>query len=91
MTTKFIIEDAFHCELDEEYKTFEDALNEIKKRTTIPWNQKPNRPPCKSWEQCQRIYHIVEYQCDNKPWKKIQEWPIVGIERDKITWLSKES
>src|SRR5215470_6384905 len=59
---KFSIVDDVHCETQgRPYPTREDALAELERRATIPWNEAPNRAPCKSWTKCGRQYVIEEY------------------------------
>jgi len=65
----FIIEDEIHAEPQKgEYKTFEHAISELKKRATIPWNEKPNRCLCTNWKDCERNYQIIEYDTTKIPW-----------------------
>lgn len=58
---KYIIEDEFHAEhiLNKEFDSFQDALNEIKSYSKIPWDLAPNKCPCQSWESCHRDYIII--------------------------------
>lgn len=58
----FIIEDQLHASiLEGEYGTLDDALEEIRRLATVPWDRPPNVAPCSSWMTCGRDYVIVEY------------------------------
>jgi hypothetical protein len=53
----FLIEDEIHSEPQKgEYKTFEDAYAELQKRSTIKWDEKPNRCPCTNWKDREKKY-----------------------------------
>jgi hypothetical protein len=59
---KFAIIDDAHCEAQgEPYSQREEAVAELKRRATIPWNEEPNRAPCRNWSKCGRRYVIEEY------------------------------
>jgi hypothetical protein len=51
----FTIYDEFHCELEGDFASFDDAVAALVKRAKIPWNEEPNRAPCTSWKTCGRI------------------------------------
>jgi hypothetical protein len=57
----FLIEDELHAEPHGEFPTFRQAIDELRRRGAIPWNEEPNRAPCTSWETCSRRYEIIEY------------------------------
>jgi hypothetical protein len=83
----YFIEDSRHAEMDRaQYSTFSEALAEIKRRASIPWNQPPNIAPCTSWNTCGRLYEIVEYDVSTTPWKEMSRVPIVDITAEGIEW-----
>jgi hypothetical protein len=84
--TIFTIEDELHAEIHGEYETFDLALNEIRKRSIIPWNQAPNVAPCVSWRTCGRHYEIREWNNTTNPWTLIESTPIVKIDAAGIRW-----
>ena len=58
----FTIEDEAHCEpQDGKFQTRGEAIAELERRATIPWDVEPNRAPCTSWRTCGRRYEILEY------------------------------
>ena len=83
----YTIEDEFHAEEQGEYSTYEDALEELKKRKRIPWNQKPNKCPCSSWQTCGRKYEIIEYETNTKPWTKISQKPVLEVSAREVKWF----
>lgn len=81
----WIAEDEYHDEPCGEYANFENALEELRKRSTIPWKEKPNRPPCGNLK-CHRDYEIVEYDKSKKPWEELSRTPIFQISSKGIVW-----
>lgn len=87
----FIIEDEMHSEIQKgEYKTFEEAFNELERRANIPWDESPNRCPCTNWKNCERIYHIIEYDDSQIYWKEVNRWHILTISADGVIWEEEE-
>lgn len=80
---KFVIEDQSHAEYHWEFDSFDNALKELKRISLIPWNKKPNRCPCISWETCNRDYEIIEYTNGNEVDRK----EIVEIWSKWIKWI----
>jgi len=44
----FVIEDECHAEQHGQFATLQDALTELRRRATIPWNQEPNVAPART-------------------------------------------
>ncbi|WP_445721292.1 hypothetical protein [Flavobacterium sp.] len=87
----FIIEDEIHAEPQKgEYKTFEDAFVELKKRAAIPWNEKPNRCPCTNWKDCERNYQIIEYDTTKISWKELKRKDILTISAKGVKWTDEK-
>ena len=85
----FIIEDEIHAEPQKgEFNCFEDAFIEIERRTKIPWNEPPNRCPCTGWRDCERSYHIIEYDTTKTPWKELQRKDILKISSKGCNWAT---
>ena len=86
----FRIEDEQHAELQHgEYRTFEEALEELKRRAVLPWDITPNRCPCKSWRTCHRNYEIVEYDERTIPWKENSRKLALTISSEQVEWKLK--
>jgi hypothetical protein len=84
----FIIEDDFHTEfIGEKFNTFDSAILELQRISTIPFSSPPNTPPCVDWQNCQRDYQIVEYDDTQTPWKLIAKTQVLHISASKIMWL----
>lgn len=47
-TTMYAIEDEIHAEPHGEFSTRDQAIEELKRRAAIPWNEAPNVAPCMS-------------------------------------------
>ncbi len=87
----FIIEDEIHAEPQKgQYKTFEEAIAELEKRATIPWNGKPNHCPCTNWKDCKRNYQIIEYDTTKIPWTELQRKDILTISAKGIKWTDEK-
>jgi hypothetical protein len=82
----FVIEEDFHAEWMGRFSSFEEALQELKNYSTIPWNENPNCPPCTGWKTCHRDYPIVEYDISSDPWSEIKKTPIVEISSKGLIW-----
>jgi hypothetical protein len=57
---KYIIENTSHAEQQGEYESFNDALNELKKRSNIAWDKEPNACPCVSSSACSSVVEIMK-------------------------------
>ena len=87
----FVIEDERHAEPQRgEYATFAEAVEELKRRATLPWDKPPNVAPCQGWRTCGRAYEIVEYETFCIPWKELQRVPLLEVSASGAKW-SKES
>ena len=85
----FKIEDELHDEPHAaEFDTFEDALDELKRMASVPWNKTPNRAPCMSWRTCGRSYEVVEYDVSDHPWRELQRVAVLSISAEGSKWVS---
>ena len=84
----FVIEDELHAEHQGQFSTFEDAIAEVKRRATIPWDEAPNVAPCTSWETCGREYVVIEFDDACLPWKELRRVPVVAVSAKGIKWSS---
>src|SRR4051812_41266344 len=75
----FIIEDEIHAEQHGEYASFDQALAELRRRASMPWDQPPNAAPCMSWRTCGRKYMVIEYDASRQPWKELRREPVLSI------------
>ena len=84
----FRIEDESHAEPQKgEFNSYEEALKELKNRSMIPWNEKPNKCPCTSWKTCERNNEIIEYDDANIPWKEVSRRLILNTSAKGATWI----
>lgn len=88
----FIIEDEIHAEIQAgEFASFVDALTELHRRASLPWDKPPNVCPCTSWKTCGRLYEIIEYDTSTTPWTELQRIPTLEIGAAGIKWLYSET
>jgi len=84
----FVIEDERHAEHHGEFPTLHDAIVELRRRVSIPWDQAPNVAPCMSWETCGREYVVIEYDDSSLTWKELQRVRVVEISALGVRWSS---
>jgi len=80
------IEDERHAEPQGEFASFQNAVAELKRRATIPWDEDPNRPPCMNWESCGRRYEVVEYDETHSPWKELRRVTVLEVCAVGVKW-----
>jgi hypothetical protein len=84
----FIIEDDFHTEvIGKQFGIFDSALNELRRIADIPFGEAPNKPPCTSWQDCLREYHIVNYDDSQNPWILLANNKILEISKTEVKWF----
>jgi len=82
----FLIEDEFHAEPQGEYSSLEDAIAELRRRASIPWDLSPNVAPCKNWRNCGRNYVVIECDTRQTPWIVIRRLEVLEISASGIKW-----
>ena len=85
----YLIQDEEHAEQQPgEYASLPEAVAELRRRATIPWDAPPNQAPCISWKTCGRRYVVIE--CDRlaADWKEIRRIPMLHISSSGPRWLS---
>ena len=58
MNSPYSLWDEKHCEIHGHFETLQEAMQELRQRATIPWDEPPNRAPCRSWRSCGREYYL---------------------------------
>jgi hypothetical protein len=86
----FVIEDEAHGEQEGRFQIRQEAIAELERRATIPWNEKPNRAPCSGWLKCGRRYELVEYDESAVPWKELSRKLILEISAAGVFWIATE-
>ena len=84
---KFSIEDEVHAEWQGDFESFEEALEELKVRAQLPWDQLPNKCPCMGWETCERIYTITEYIVGDETYTPQREEEVLSVSYKGAVWL----
>jgi hypothetical protein len=86
----FLIEDEAHGEQDGLFPTRQEAIAELERRATIPWDVAPNRAPCTGWLKCGRRYEVVEYDASTLPWREISRKMMLKISAAGSSWITNE-
>ncbi len=84
----FVIDDELHAEHRSDFDSFEEAMEQLKEWSTIPWDQPPNLAPCTGWRDCGRNYAIIEYDDAEVPWKELTRTPVLRITKSGAEWLT---
>lgn len=87
MSRLFVIEDEAHAEWQGKYASLEDAIAELKRRASIPWDQDPNACPCTSWKTCGRNYQVIEFETSVRRWREIRRTEYLEVSAKGVTWL----
>lgn len=83
---RFVIEDISHSEWQGEFKTLDEAIYELKRRSSIPWDQPPNLAPCISWKKCGRDLEIIEFDDSIEPWNEVRRVSGFEISDSGVKW-----
>ena len=86
----YTIEDERHSERVGEYATVAEAVNELRRLASVPWDTPPNQPPCQNWRECGRLYELIEYDTSGRPWKEVRRLPAREVSRTVVQWLDEE-
>ena len=85
----FKIEDERHCEPQKgEYQSVAEAVAELQRRASLPWDEEPNVAPCQQWRTCGRTYEIIEYDTSSTPWRLLSVLPALEVTASGVRWLS---
>lgn len=80
-----VIEDEAHAESHGEFGSRAEAVEELRRLASLPWDQPPSRAPCRGWRECGRRYELLE--CDVKDRSRVlQRAPALDIDARQVTW-----
>lgn len=82
-----VIEDSAHCERIGECASFEEAIARLEELASLPWDQEPNRAPCRQWRKCGREYQIIEYDDSSTPWRVVREAEVLKVSASIVEWV----
>lgn len=82
----FVIEDEIHAEPQCHFDSIDQAIEELRRRAAIPWDQYPNCAPCANWRDCGRAYEIVEYDDSRRPWKELRRISALEVSATGFKW-----
>jgi len=83
--TTFVIAEDMHAEIDGDFGTFDEALDELRLRVRGSFDEEPLLPPCTGRRECKRDYHVREYNNDD-PTKLVSEVAVVMVTAEGVTW-----
>ena len=84
----FVIEDDIHAEMHGQYSSFDEALDELRRRAGIPWDEAPNVAPCTNWKNCGRQYVVIEYDDSRRPWRELRRVLVLEVCAAGVKWAS---
>ncbi|HEX6217875.1 MAG TPA: hypothetical protein VFZ35_01205 [Sphingomicrobium sp.] len=79
-----MIEDELHSEQIGRFDSRDEAINELRRLATLPWNEAPNQAPCTSWRTCGRNYELVECDVD---WRELRRSSVLNVSAKGVEWL----
>lgn len=82
----FVIEDERHAEQIGQFSSRADAMEELSRRASTPWDQQPNVAPCTGWRTCGRTYEVIEYDTSRQPWRELGRAVTLDISADGVRW-----
>ncbi|MFB7844038.1 hypothetical protein [Microbacterium sp. NPDC056052] len=82
----FVIEDELHAEQIGTYSQREEAMAALLRFATLPWDERPNAAPCRSWRSCGRSYELVEYDTTDMPWREVSREAMLEISKGDVRW-----
>ena len=85
--TIFVVEDERHAEPIGEFASRDEAVAELHRLATLPWDQEPNIAPCGGWRTCGRNYEVVEYDTSREPWRELSRTAVLDISAEGARWL----
>jgi len=86
---RFLIEDERHAEPQEgEFSSLAEALAELRRRASMPWDQPPNVAPCTNWRNCGRSYEIIEYDDSTQPPTEVRRFLALEVSATGAKWVN---
>ena len=68
---------------------FEDvaqALAELRRLATLPWDEPPNQAPCTNWRDCGRMYELIEYDEADHPRRELRRTLVLEVSAAGPQW-----
>jgi hypothetical protein len=81
--TMFVIEDEIHADLHGEFASLEEAIDELRRRANVSWDELPNLAPCTSSTTCGREYVIIEY---DREWCELSRLSALEVSASGVKW-----
>jgi hypothetical protein len=83
----YVIEDQWHDEPFGEYAVLTEAIAELERLRVVPWDAPPNKAPCQNWQNCGRLFEIIEYDTSDQSRKEVRRIPALEVSRTAVQWL----
>lgn len=83
----FVIEDELHAEQIGRFGTRDEAMAELQRLASTPWDKPPNVAPCTGWKTCGRSYEIIEYDTSREPWRELGRAATLEVSAAGVRWL----
>jgi hypothetical protein len=81
------IEDEAHADPVSNHKTEQEARQELERIALIPWGTAPNRVPCSTGDDCERVYEIVTFDDNTKPyWTELRRERCLTVTKAGAVW-----
>jgi hypothetical protein len=87
----YVIEDEAHAEQFGQFPSLVKALGELRRLSSIAWDQPPNVAPCTHWKTCGRRYELIIYDTSSQPWKVASKTPMFEISAKGVQWSTESS
>ena len=83
----FVIDDELHAEQIGRFGTRNEAMAELRRLASLPWDEPPNVAPCTGWKTCGRNYEIIEYDASREPWLELGRTVTLEVSVAGVRWL----
>jgi hypothetical protein len=87
----FYLFDELHDEPFGEFASFSDAVAEVRRLASLPWDQEPNLAPCTAWRTCGREYEIREGIAFDLPGPLQRGTRVASISATGVVWAAGHS
>ncbi len=83
----FVIEDERHADQIGQFDSREDAMAELRRLASVPWDEEPNVAPCVGWKTCGRSYELIEFDTSQRPWRELARAAVLEVSSEGTRWV----
>ncbi len=88
MKQLFQIYDLKHSDVVGSYNSLDESIAMLRKLAVLPWDEEPNRCPCKQWKRCSKQYEIRVFDISNEQWQLLKKTvPLLSVSFNETKWL----